>query len=427
MARRVKDTTLDSKDARRKLKARGKPYWRSIERGLHLGYRRLRNSAGTWVARHYVGDQDYQVEKIGVADDISDADGVEILDFWQAQEKARSSRATRATAGVGKPWTVADAMDAYFNHLRSDGRTEAAVKDAQYRDAAFIRPKLGDIELTALTADKLRLWRDGLAKAAPRLRTKKDEKQQHREVVGDDAKRARRSSVNRNWTVLRAALNRAFQTDKIDSDKAWRKVKSFRSVEKARVRYLSIAEAKRLINGCDAEFRPLLQAALLTGGRYGQIAALTPADFNVDAGALRLTTRKGDGSLRVHHAHLTDEAVGFFKRAVVGKGDQELIFKKADGGAWGKSHQDRPIEEASERANISPPANFHVTRHTWASHAVMKGVPLLVVAKNLGHSDTRMVEKHYGHLAPSYMADAIRAGAPTFDVKPDNKVAVIGA
>lgn len=27
---------------------------------------------------------------------------------------------------------------------------------------------------------------------------------------------------------------------------------------------------------------------------------------------------------------------------------------------------------------------------------------LLEVAKDLGHSDTRMVEKHYGHLAPSY-------------------------
>jgi hypothetical protein len=25
-----------------------------------------------------------------------------------------------------------------------------------------------------------------------------------------------------------------------------------------------------------------------------------------------------------------------------------------------------------------------------------------------------MVEKHYGHLAPSYIADAIRAGAPRF-------------
>jgi hypothetical protein len=48
-----------------------------------------------------------------------------------------------------------------------------------------------------------------------------------------------------------------------------------------------------------------------------------------------------------------------------------------------------------------------------------------VVAKNLGHSDTRMVEKHYGHLAPSYVVDAIRKGAPRFGFKPDSKIAAL--
>ena len=51
----------------------------------------------------------------------------------------------------------------------------------------------------------------------------------------------------------------------------------------------------------------------------------------------------------------------------------------------------------------------------------------MVVARNLGHSDTRMVERHYGHLAPSYVADAIRAAAPKFGIKPDRKVAPIEA
>jgi integrase len=38
----------------------------------------------------------------------------------------------------------------------------------------------------------------------------------------------------------------------------------------------------------------------------------------------------------------------------------------------------------------------------------MNGVPLAVIAAQLGHSDTRMVEKHYGHLAPSYVAETVR-------------------
>jgi hypothetical protein len=36
-----------------------------------------------------------------------------------------------------------------------------------------------------------------------------------------------------------------------------------------------------------------------------------------------------------------------------------------------------------------------------------------------------MVEKHYGHLAPSFVAEAIRAGAPKFGFKPDRKIAAL--
>jgi hypothetical protein len=46
----------------------------------------------------------------------------------------------------------------------------------------------------------------------------------------------------------------------------------------------------------------------------------------------------------------------------------------------------------------------------------------LVVAKNLGHTDTRMVERHYGHLVPNYVADAVRAGAPKFGFAIDTTV-----
>ena len=82
------------------------------------------------------------------------------------------------------------------------------------------------------------------------------------------------------------------------------------------------------------------------------------------------------------------------------------------------------MKAACRAARIEPEANFHCLRHTYASHAIMNGAPLLVVAKNLGHSDTRMVEKHYGHLAPSYIADAIRAAAPRFGVEPSNVTAL---
>ena len=54
---------------------------------------------------------------------------------------------------------------------------------------------------------------------------------------------------------------------------------------------------------------------------------------------------------------------------------------------------------AACKAARLPSTNFHVLRHTWVIPAVMTGLPLLVVSQNLGHTDTRMVEKHYGHLS----------------------------
>jgi integrase len=414
MARKLKDRELDAREARGKLKPRGKPYWRSIERGLHLGYRRLKGRAGTWCTRHYVGDQQYEVESLGIADDLSDADGVAVLDFWQAQTKARERmvRRVHAVNGVTGPLTVQAAVEAYLEFLENNRKSAV---DARHRARAHIYPTLGNVEVASLTTDMLRKWLAGLAKTAARLRTKPGAKQQHRELDGsEEAVRRRRSSANRVLTILKAALNHAFNDGKVASDAAWRKVKPFKSVDAARIRYLTIAEATRLINACDGDFRLLVEAALQTGARYGELCRFEVADFNPDSGTIAVRQSK---SGQPRHIVLTDEGHAFFKRLTMGRAGNELMFLRQ----WGASHQRRPMADAIARAKIKPAISFHGLRHTWASLAVMAGMPLLVVAKNLGHSDTRMVEKHYGHLAPSYGADAVRAAAPRFGtVEPSN-------
>jgi hypothetical protein len=55
----------------------------------------------------------------------------------------------------------------------------------------------------------------------------------------------------------------------------------------------------------------------------------------------------------------------------------------------------------------------------------MKGVPMAVIADQLGHADTRMTERHYAHLAPSYVGTTIRAAFGTLGVvEPSNIVPV---
>ena len=46
-----------------------------------------------------------------------------------------------------------------------------------------------------------------------------------------------------------------------------------------------------------------------------------------------------------------------------------------------------------------------------------------VIAKQLGHADTRMTERHYAHLSPSYIAETIRAKFPTLGIVEPSNVA----
>jgi integrase len=82
------------------------------------------------------------------------------------------------------------------------------------------------------------------------------------------------------------------------------------------------------------------------------------------------------------------------------------------------------MREACIAARISP-VGFHILRHTAASHLAMNGAPLTVVAKKLGHANTRMTEKHYAHLAPSYVAETIRKCSPSFGVVDESNVTAI--
>ena len=244
MARTLKDSKLDKAEARRKLEARGKPYYRLIEEGLHLGYRRMSGRAGTWCVRRYVGNQQYSVSVIGIANNNSDADGDTILDFAQAQNKARAYLSgARKKAG---PFTVKAALEEYFEKIEDEGKS---AYDARRRIEPYVQ-RIVNTECDKLDARELRKWLLALSRAPARLRTAKGKKQQHRDLDHKDAEtvRRRKATANRTWTVLRAALNFAYREGKIASAAAWERVEPFEDVDAARIRFLTLAEAQRLIN-----------------------------------------------------------------------------------------------------------------------------------------------------------------------------------
>jgi integrase len=99
----------------------------------------------------------------------------------------------------------------------------------------------------------------------------------------------------------------------------------------ARVRNLTVAEAERLINACDPDFRAVVSAGLKTGCRYGELIRLEVCDCNPDASTLAVRQSK---SGKPRHVVLTEEGAAFFRRPCAGCNGHELMFPHDDGGAW---------------------------------------------------------------------------------------------
>lgn len=116
---------------------------------------------------------------------------------------------------------------------------------------------------------------------------------------------ARSATANRVLTVVKAALDHAYRDGQAPSDDAWRRVKPFRNVDLPKVRYLSTDEAARLMNACERSFRPLVQGALLTGCRYGELIVMRTSDYNPDSGTAFVRESK---SGKPRYVALTDGA-----------------------------------------------------------------------------------------------------------------------
>lgn len=424
MVRVRRHADLGSREARRRLKARREPYWLVIERGLSLGYRKSAEG-GAWVVRRYDASRRRHLEgRIGTADDFRDADGTDVLAFSQAQRKLLAEAQHNALRASGQLYAVADAVADYMDYLRAHRKS---ADDTQIKLKAYVLPYLGTKRIADLTSADFDAWLSWALKRRRKLKHAGKDAPEQKDVFTpselSEQQRRRKSTLNRVIAALKACLNHAHETERVPSRDAWARLKKFRSVDAARLRWLTEDEAMRLQNACGPDFRSLVRAALLTGCRAGELRSMHVSDFDPGSQTLLVADSKSGKPRRVP---LTADGVTTFESITVGRTPNELLFKRADGSLWYRVAIIRAMQAACSAAKIIPAATFHTLRHSYASHLVQKGVPLLFVASALGHRDTRMVEKHYGHLSPSHVAEAIRAALPSFGSEPPSKVKRIG-
>ncbi len=229
-------------------------------------------------------------------------------------------------------------------------------------------------------------------------------------------------------TILGAALNDAVRWGRLVRNPArLADPPSATSAKSPEMRTWDAATVARFLDlAGDDRYGPAWLFLATTGARRGEVLGLRWADLDLDAGqaAIRQTitqvgrrivtaprTKTGkarlielDGrtvaSLRAHRARQAAE------RLAMGAGftDQGLVFALPDGRPYQPERFSREFARRLERYDLTR-IRLHDLRHTWATLALLAGIPVEIVAERLGHS-VAVCAATYRHVTPAMASGA---------------------
>jgi integrase len=185
---------------------------------------------------------------------------------------------------------------------------------------------------------------------------------------------------------------------------------AFPTPNNARQRFLTQEEAARLLEGLKLRSPQVARIAAMSlygGMRLGEVLSLNWSNVDLNNGIIMLQDTKNSESRPVF---ITEPIRKIIDELSPGEPDQPLFKSKAGNPVqWLSKSFAATVNELKLNEGISDPrerVSFHTLRHTYASWAVMAGVPLYVVGKALGHRTLTMTAR-YSHLA----ADSHRAAS----------------
>ena len=381
---------IDSVTSRERLKPRREPYWHRLSKGCYLGYRKMTSdSAGAWLARardEEIGKQ--QVFKpLGEFGELSGH-----LRFDAAQKAARAWFEHLERGGAAGVTTVVDACSRYVKHLRAT-KSNRAANDANARFKTYVlnHAKLAGTDLAKLTPTQLAAWRMALQELPTRSGPRRGERRSD-------------SSLNRDMTCFRAALNLAYADGAVTSDFAWRsKLRPVRNADHRRELYLDRAQRLEFIKKADEDLAAFLHGLALLPLRPGALAALKTGDYDRRLRVLKIGKDKHGKDRKIK---LPDVTAKLFDQASKNKLPSAPLLSRVDGRAWNKDAWKWPVKAAAEAASLPAGTTAYTLRHSVISDLVHDGLDLLTVAQISGTS-VAMIERHYGHLRSDVAAGAL--------------------
>ena len=361
-------TLIKSVGDRKKLQARREPYWDRIEAGCFLGYRKLEDDTGTWIARWRAEDGGQKYNALG--------------SFATYDEAAKAAREwfEQCQGGSTEVVDVEEACKRYVTDRRSE-KGDATAKDAEGRFKRLVYgTKFGRIKLSALRTAHITDWRNA------QVERDDDEDQDD----DPDAERRAKDSANRNFATLKAALNLAYRMGLVASTAQWDRVDAFKGVSKRRDVSLNMTDRKKLIAAATPDLTTFLQAMLLTGCRPGELASCTVGDLD-PAGLLTVTGKTGRRTIP-----LSPKALALLKSAA-GQRDVDEPLLTRSGVAWTRFAWRDDFQEARKAAGLPESLVMYSLRHVAISEMLVSGMDPMTVSKIAGTS-IEMISRHYGHV-----------------------------
>jgi integrase len=160
---------------------------------------------------------------------------------------------------------------------------------------------------------------------------------------------------------------------------------------------LKADEFARLRDAASPAFRSFLTGLWLTGCRPGELEGVEARDVDLKAGVAILAEHKtAEKTGKPRLIYLSPEATALF-RAQAEKYPTGPLFRNSRGGRWTGWSVVKAVEAARKSAGL-PHATAYGLRHSFATDALVNGVPDATVAALLGHTNTGMLHRHYSHL-----------------------------
>ena len=200
-------------------------------------------------------------------------------------------------------------------------------------------------------------------------------------------------TVRKEMQTLKAILRKARRMGKITVDPS--ELVKLPAIQPGRLRYISPEEFQSMLQHTPKDYRAALVFALHTGCRRGEVLRLVWPDVDLEAGIASVRDKLGERKV----SRLNSTVVALLK-GLDRKVDDTRVFW------WIRPHNlSRIVRKASLAAGIAD-FRLHNIRHTTASWLRRAGVELDVIAKILGHKDTRMTER-YAHLFDKEIDNAV--------------------